>query len=239
MMEKFKQIIKRIESIETWENEEKFLVDVLVLGSSKIFIKTYNDLNEESLISIPPLLRQIQENIVVIIGITEQVYTMKEFVNKRHEPKTIMNRIKRKKYVRKEEEFDKLNGYLLGIKKLLSEFSHTNFSGAMSLFTERFQVPESIAFNKLIMKYMINLLELIFIAMVNDLYALKLTNPIMIDFKKELKQIGTLKYVTRKFPESIKNFINESKTLKNYYTDTIQDLKLNSLIISNNANKET
>jgi len=205
----------------------------LILGSSKLFIKVYGDLNNKSLVSIPPLLRQIQENIVVIIGITEQVYTMKEFVNKPHEPKTIMNRIKTKKYLGREEEFEKINGYLLGIKKMLSGFSHTNFSGTMSFFTERFQVPESIAFNKLIMKYMINLLELIFIAMVNDLYSLKLTNPTIIDFKKELKQIGTLKYVTRKFPESIKKFINESETLKNYYTDTIKDLKVNSLLIKN------
>ncbi len=238
-MKKYVEIVQHIESIEDWPTEEKFLIDALILGSSKLFIKVYGDLDDKSLVSIPPLLRQIQENIVVIIGITEQVYTMKEFVNKPYEPKTIMNRIKRIKYLGREEEFEKINGYLLGIKKMLSEFSHTNLSGTMSFFTERFQVPESIAFNKLIMKYMINLLELIFIAIVNDLYSLKLTNPTIIDFKKELKQIGTLKYVTRKFPESIKKFINESETLNNYYTDTIKDLKVNSLLMSNSVKKES
>lgn len=237
-MEKYKQIIKQIESIETWENEEKFLVDVLVLGSSKLFIKTYDDLNEKSFVSIPPLLRQIQENIVVIIGLTEQVYTMKEFVTKPHEPKTIMNRIKKIKYVGREDEFDTLNDYLLEIKKMLSEFSHTNFSGAMPLFTERFQVPESIAFNRLIMKHIMTFLEVLFIAMVNDLYSLKLIKPTIMNLKKELKQIGTLKYVTRKFPESIENFINQSEILKKYYSDTIIDFKANSLLILNNAKKK-
>ena len=234
-MKKHSIIIEKIESIENWENEEKFLVDVLVLGSSKLFIKAYEDLNKKSFVSIPPLLRQIQENIVVIIGLTEQVYTMKEFVTKPHEPKTIMNRIKKINYVGREVEFDTLNDYLLGIKKMLSEFSHTNYSGAMSLFAERFQVPESIAFNRLIMKHIMTFLEVLFIAMVNDLYSLKLIKPTIINLKKELKQIGTLKYVTRKFPESIENFINQSETLKKYYSDTIKSLKANSLLILNSA----
>lgn len=49
--------------------------------------------------------------------------------------------------------------------------------------------------------------------------------PSVMNLKKELQNIGTLKYVTRHFPESIKNFINESELLRKYYQDTIKNLR--------------
>lgn len=224
-MEKHITIIKHLEKVENWETEEKFLVDALVLSSAKLFHKSYEELNKNSLVTIAPWLRQIHENIVVIIGISENVYTLKEFVKDKHQPKTIMNRIKKQKYATKEEEFDTLNNYLLGLKEMLNKFSHTNIDGVMTLFTERFQVHESIAFNKTMMKFFITFLELPFIAMVNDLFKLELKRPQAIDIGKELKEIGTLKYVTRLFPDSIKEFISNSETLNDYYLNTIKNLR--------------
>lgn len=224
-MEKYTKVIKHLETIEDWETEESFLIDALVLSSAKLFYKSYIELIENSIVTISPWLRQIQENIVVIIGVYEKVYTLEEFVTKEHSPKTIMNRIKTQKYQLKVEEFNQLNNYLMLLKEMLNKFSHTNFEGVMTLFTERFQVPESIAFNKVMMNFFITFLEMPFVVMVNDLYKLELKIPKVIDLKKELKKIGTLQYVTRLFPESIKEFINKSDTLKNYYGKTIKDLQ--------------
>src|SRR5690606_14559172 len=95
---------------------------------------------ENSIVTISPWLRQIQENIVVIIGVYEKVYTLEEFVTKEHNPKTIMNRIKTQKYQLKVEDYNQLNNYLMLLKEMLNKFSHTNFEGVMTLFTERFQV---------------------------------------------------------------------------------------------------
>ncbi len=224
-MEKHITIIKHLEKVENWETEEKFLVDALVLSCAKLFHKSYEELNENSLVTIAPWLRQIHENIVVIIGISEKVYTLEEFVKKGHRPRTIMDRIKKQKYATKEEEFDRFDNYLFGLKKMLNKFSHTNIEGVMTLFTERFQVHESIEFNKIMMKFFITFLEILFIVMVNDLYKLAINVPQPIDLGKELKTIGTLKYVTRHFPDSIKEFISNSETLNDYYTNIIKNLR--------------
>lgn len=218
------QIIKHIECIENWKNDESFLLDALVLSCAKLFQKSCIELNENSLVTISPLLRQIQENMIVMLGITEEVYTLENFVNKKHNPKSIMNLIK-EKYNTKEEQFESVNQYLTGLKDMLNKFSHTNFEGVMTLFTERFQVHESIEFNKIMMRSFITFLEAPFIAMVNGIYKLDFKIPSIMNLKKEMKNIGTLKYVTRHFPESIKNFINESEILRKYYQDTIKDLR--------------
>ncbi len=220
----YKQIIEHIENILTWDNDESFLLDALVLSCAKLFQKSYIELNENSLVTISPLLRQIQENMIVMLGIIEEVYTLEDFVTKKHNPKSIMNLIK-EKHKTKEKEFELMNQYLMGLKDVLNKFSHTNFEGIMTLFTERFQVHESIEFNQIMMKFFITFLEAPFIIMVNEIYKLDFKTPSIMNLKKELKNIGTLKYVTRHFPESIKNFINESEILRKYYQNTINDLR--------------
>lgn len=145
-------------------------------------------------------------------------------MNKKHNPKSIMNLIK-DKYKSKEKDFEMVNQYLIGLKFMLNKFSHTNFEGIMTLFTERFQVHESIEFNNVMMRFFITLLEAPFISMVNGIYKMDFKIPSVMNLKKELQNIGTLKYVTRHFPESIKNFINESELLRKYYQDTIKNLR--------------
>lgn len=221
----YKEIIEHIEKSVTWDNEESFLLDALVLSCAKLFQKSYLELYENSLVTISPLLRQIQENMVVMLGVTEQVYTLEEFVTVKHNPKTIMNLIKEKKFKTKEDEFEIVNHYLMGLKNMLNKFSHTNIEGIMTLFTERFQVHESIEFNKIMMRFFITFLEAPFIAMVNGIYKLDFKLPSIMNLKKELQLVGSLKYVTRHFPESIKNFINESEILRKYYHNTIKDLR--------------
>lgn len=219
------ELIDFLCKIETWDSNETFLRDAIVLSSAKLLAKCHEEIDKNSIVIIAPLLRQVQENIVVISGLVEGVLTTEKFIKAKHYPADIMNRIKAKGLEIKESEFNYFNDYLKGIKEMLNKYSHTNFEGVMTLFTERFQVYEAQQFNKIIMRFVISLIETPFLVMVNYIYKLNLELPRAENFQKELKELGTLKYITRHFPDSIKEFINQSEVLKDYYLKVVTDLK--------------
>ena len=224
-VDKYIQIIERLEKIETWKDEESFLVDALIMTNAKLFMKSYKDIEEYSIVTVAPLLRQVHENIIAILGIGDGVITMKDFIDQSYKPKTVMNRIKDKNPQIDSEKFDFANNYLFEVKETLNVFTHTNFEGIMTLFTERFQVFESIEFNKIMMKFFVTFLEGPFIAIVNSIYKLDIELPPKYDLNKELKRINSLKYITRHFPEPIKEFINNSEVLNGYYKNIIDSIK--------------
>ncbi|CDR30523.1 Uncharacterised protein [Acholeplasma oculi] len=236
-MTKFDAIIEHLNKTETWINEESFLLDALMISCTKLFQKCYKDIKENSIVTISPLLRQIQENIIVMAGVSDGVYTMKDFIEKNHNPQNIMDAVKKKNAEVEIGKINLFNDYFFGIKQMLNKFSHTNFEGVMTLFTERFQVYESIEFNKIMIKFLISLLEIPFIVIVSSYYKLDIKIPKLINLKQELKEIGTLKYITRHFPESIKEFINNSDTLQGYYKNMIDNMKKISSEIMNSQSK--
>ena len=232
---KYIQIIERLEKVETWKDEESFLVDALIMTNAKLFMKSYKDIEEYSIVTVAPLLRQVHENIIAILGIGDGVITMKDFIDQSYKPKTVMNRIKDKNSQIDSEKFDLANNYLFGVKETLNVFTHTNFEGIMTLFTERFQVFESMEFNKIMMKFFVTFLEGPFIAIVNSIYKLDIELPPKYDLNKELKRINSLKYITRHFPEPIKEFINNSEVLNGYYKNIINSIKETSNEFNKNA----
>lgn len=234
-MENHQLIINELEKVETWKDEESFLVDALIMTNAKLFIKSYKDIEEYSIVTVAPLLRQVHENIIAILGIGDGVITMKDFIDKAYKPKTVMNRIKDKNPQIDSEKFDLANNYLFGVKETLNVFTHTNFEGIMTLFTERFQVFESMEFNKIMMKFFVTFLEGPFIAIVNSIYKLDIELPPKYDLNKELKRINSLKYITRHFPEPIKEFINNSEVLNGYYKNIINSIKKTSNDFNKNA----
>jgi hypothetical protein len=219
------ELIDYLSNIETWENDEAFLRDAIVLSSSKLLAKCHEEVDQNNIVIVAPLLRQVQENIIVISGLVEGVLTSKKFIKGQHNPSKIMKQIKAKGLEVKESEFDSFNEYLKGIKDMLNKYSHTNFEGVMTLFTERFQVYEVQQFNRIMMRFVISLIETPFLVMVNYIYKLNLDLPKAENYQKELKDLGTLKYITRLFPESIKEFINQSEALKGYYLNVVNYLK--------------
>lgn len=219
------ELIDFLSNIETWENDKVFLRDAIVLSGTKLLAKCHEEVEKNNIFIVAPLLRQVQENIVVISGLVEGVLTTEKFIKAKHNPADIMNRIKAKGLEIKESEFNFFNDYLKEIKEMLNKYSHTNFEGVMTLFTERFQVHEAQQFNKIMMRFVISLIETPFLVMVNYIYKLNLELPRAENFQKELKELGTLKYITRHFPDSIKEFINQSEVLKEYYLNVVSDLK--------------
>lgn len=219
------ELINYLEKIETWDSEETFLRDALVLASAKL-IRTCHEQNTIfNVVTIPPLLRQVHENFIVIIGLSERVITTENFINEKHRPKNIMNSIKKNKLQIDEISFDIFNEYLIRMKEMLNKYSHTSFEGVMTLFTERFQVYESQQFNRIMMKFIISLIEAPFLVMANYIYKLNLELPKAENIKKELKELNNLKYISRHFPDSIKDFISKSDVLRNYYQNLMVDFK--------------
>lgn len=219
------QLIEHLNSIENWDSDEFFLRDAIALASAKLLIKCHLEVADNNITFVAPLLRQVQENIIVISGLVEGVLTTSQFVENKLNPGDIMKAIENKGIEAKKDDFDKFNEYLKHMKNLLSKYSHTSFEGAMSLFTERFQVYEAQQFNKIIMKYVISLIEAPFLVMVNSIYKLNLELPQGEDFKKQLKELGTLKYISRHFPQPIKEFIEKSNVLRGYYLNMSDDFK--------------
>lgn len=218
-------LIDFLSKIETWENDEAFLRDAIVLSSAKLLAKCHEVVDQNNIVFVAPLLRQVQENIIVISGLVEGVLTSKKFIKGKYNPSKIMNLIKEKGLEVKESEFDFFNDYLKEIKETLNKFSHTSFEGVMTLFTERFQVYEAQQFNKIMMRFVISLIQIPFVVMVNYIYKLNLELPKTENYQKALKDLGTLKYISRHFPDSIKEFVNQSEVLKEYYLNAVTDFK--------------
>ena len=219
------KIIDYLNEIHNWDSNESFLKDAIILASAKLLKKCHEEIDENNIVIVAPLLRQVQENLVVISGLVEGVLTTEQFINDKHRPKDIMNSIRAKGLEIKESDFDFFNNYLQGIKDMLNKYSHTNFEGVMTLFTERFQVQEAQQFNRIMMRFVMSLIEAPFLVMVNYIYKLNLDLPKAENFQKELKELGTLKYITRHFPEPIKDYINQSDVLRDYYFNVVTNLK--------------
>lgn len=79
-------LINFLSEIETWENDEAFLRDAIVLSSAKLLAKCHEEVNQNNIVIVAPLLRQVQENITVISGLVEGVLTSKKFIEGKHNP---------------------------------------------------------------------------------------------------------------------------------------------------------
>lgn len=220
-----KQLIEHLNSIDNWDSDEIFLRDTIALASAKLLIKCHLEVADNNITFVAPLLRQVQENIIVISGLVEGVLTASQFVEKKLNPRDIMKAIENKGIEVEKDAFDTFNKYLKHMKDLLSKYSHTSFDGAMSLFTERFQVYEAQKFTKIIMRYVISLIEAPFLVMVNYIYKLDLELPKGENFNKQLKELGSLKYISRHFPQHIREFIEHSDVLRSYYLNMSGEFK--------------
>lgn len=64
------------------------------------------------------------------------------------------------------------------------------------------------------------------LVMINHIYKLNFELPKVENYTKKLKEIKPLKYITIYLPDSIKEFINHSDVLKDYYIDAVNKLKI-------------
>lgn len=225
-MNKFNEVLKIIYSKDNWKNEDEFLTDILFSSSITIINKCYAELDKgETIVLIPPLLRQVQENIVVLLGLLSEKYTIQEFIKDGNKPKTIIKRIKESEKEEHHPMIDAFSNLLQDLKDELSNYTHTSFNGAMSLFTDRFHTPETKQFNKSSMLILIHFIEALIVAFLNLYYGLEVEPPnpklIAIEFKK----VKTLKYAMNNMPEPIMRFIKDSEHLITYYRNADIEFK--------------
>lgn len=220
----YSKIVKHIELINTWESEEGFLLDALFINCAKIFQIIYDDLNNNRFIAIAPLLRQIQESLVGILGVYEKVYTMEEFIKNGVDPKTIMKRVKETGNYKNENQFNLLNDLLKSFKSMLNKYSHANFDGLMFMFTDRFKDDYSNQYNRTLFKSGMVLIETVYIIMVKINYKIDIKIPIN-NLDEEVKRLKSIKYIINKYPESIKEFIMNSPNINEYYNGMFKKIK--------------
>ena len=115
-------IIEYLNQIEDWKSNEDFLRDAVILSSANIIEKCKEDVEANYIITIPPLLRQVQENLIVIIGLVQGDLTLEKFLTEEHNPKDIMKAVRNKKTDENLNDFDQLNEFLLSLKEVLNKF---------------------------------------------------------------------------------------------------------------------
>lgn len=76
------ELIDFLCKIETWDNNEMFLRDAIVMSSAKLLVKCHEEVQKNNFVIIAPLLRQVQENLIVILGLVEGVLSA-EKIHKR------------------------------------------------------------------------------------------------------------------------------------------------------------
>jgi len=234
-MERYQALLNQINTANGWPSDERFFIDVLTKSTVKLIEFCYEDLNDYCLIRIFPILRQVQENCIALIGFGESILSAKEFYDKKCNSKLIFRRLSNKplKAEIDRQKISFVSEYLKGIKDLLNHYSHTNIDGLMQLFIEEYQVYEAKRFNVIIVKYLIDLTEVIFISIANRIYKTSIDLPDIINLNKELKEIGNLRFIADKLPEHISVFIKKSDLLKDYYNQMIFEIKEQVNVIKN------
>jgi len=220
--------VEFLENIDDWETEEGFLITATMISSFKIINKCYEDIERDYIISIAPMLRQVQESIIVVFGLYYKVLTLKKYLSvKKVNYKKIMENIKLRTVGKEKEDFEKLDNLLQAFKKQLNDFSHNNFKGVMLLYGERHYSVDIKRLNRLMMKYFIKMFEAIFVVMTNHIFICSFNVPKGALTKSKLKEFSDLKYMTNRFPIKIREFFKNSDTLNDYYIKIYNDIKNN------------
>ena len=76
--QRFDSIINELQQKTNWKNEKEFTIDALVSKSLQLMNKSYEFLDNYELIIIPLLLRQVQEDIIWILGLESDVITLSD-----------------------------------------------------------------------------------------------------------------------------------------------------------------
>ena len=123
---KYDNLLLYLHSIEEWPSENAFLIDVLSIGSIKFINKCNFELSGDMILSIPPLLRQVQENIVKLLGLIDNVYSLEDFINKAKKPSEIMDSVAKNNPQINEDKWWLGDTYIHGLKGILNDFCHSN-----------------------------------------------------------------------------------------------------------------
>lgn len=217
MNSKFNDILNILHNKLDWECEEEFLRDAIFSGSIQLINKCYGYLVEYSLLVIPPLLRQIQENIVILIGLKANFLDSKKIIKGEINARKIFEKIYDLPDANK-EDIGKVDFLLKKIKKLLNdEYSHSNVNGIMHYYFLEHHSDEVQQVNKLNMELLIAYLDIILTALINDVYELNIKLPDEKGFQKKFKELPSLKYADKNLPKEIKVFLRNSKNLSGYF----------------------
>ncbi len=225
-MTKYSKLISFLESTEDWKVEEDFFIDVLIYNNLKLLEKINLELDANRFTIVPLLLRQFHENIIILLGLTMEVYTLDDFVNKKHNPNDIMEKIKNKIDKKEIKNFNKLNKDLKDFKNLLNKYSHTNIDIIIFNFFKKNVMYTSIILNKMLFYLITTYLEIILIASINKKYNHKINLPNIKGFESKIdyKRIFNDEHKIT-MPRQIENAFEKFPAIKKHYSSIKEDIQ--------------
>lgn len=230
----YKEALHNIKQRDNWENTEAFFIDAIIKGSISLIDDCYMDIKNNNILRIFPIIRQVHENCLIIFGLGTKVITATNFISGKIDYKNIISKAAKLEDTTElaKEQSIIVDNYLKEIKKILNKYSHSNFDGVMQLYLEEYQVLEVLSFNKLMATITLQLVESVFIVLVNSFYSTNIGFPNIKRNVKELKSIKNLKYIKDRLPENIRNYIVNNDIINEHLQkmfDQIKSITLDSI----------
>lgn len=122
------------------------------------------------------------------------------------------------------ESLDILNTFLKNIKQLLNDYSHSNIDAIMQSYLMEHHSDEMIQFNKFAIEVLISILECILIALINSVYNMNIVFPSHHELHQKYKDLPSLRYVDKKIPREVKEFLRTSEHLSVYLVDKVSKM---------------
>jgi hypothetical protein len=222
MKGKFKNFIDELNKKTHWKDEKEFVLDATFSSSAQILEKCYLFLENYDLLTIPPLLRQVQENIVIIFGLSTDTLDLIEFIEnndeKRIDAKKVFKKISKLPNVNK-EEFDFFDTLLTEIKKILNTYTHTNIVNIMHYYLLEHHSYEAKEFNSFFVNMVISFLDIILTILINGNYKYNIKIPNKTNLSRGKKVLQSLKYADKCLPKEIRDFFKKSEILSKYFDE--------------------
>jgi len=229
--QRFDSIINELQQKTNWKNEKEFTIDALVSKSLQLMNKSYEFLDNYELIIIPLLLRQVQEDIIWILGLESDVITLSDIYstedNKSINSDKVFKKLIKLSGINKEETTD-LSDQLKEYKKFLNILNHTNIEMVLHNYLKSHQPINLRTIPSFTMKLIIIFLDGIITTIVNRIYNFNIEPVNKELLYKEINDLPNIFEFTKDLNEEVAIFLAETEHISNYvinlYVKTLRNL---------------
>lgn len=215
-MDSMQEILDFLQKDYTWHNDEDFIVSQLFEMSFRNLLVCEQYLKSNYKTLIFPLLRQVKESSIIILGIDAKVLTADDFIHKKHSIKVIIERIRKNTKVNDNKNVEILNQYYNSLKKPLNDYAHINFETLMMHFTERLKDNLIDNYYEITINTFIYLLDYPLLVMFNHKYRTNLSLPALSKIEENINKLKSFRHILYKMELKELNFIKKSTNITNY-----------------------
>lgn len=216
-MDSMQEILDFLQKNYTWQNDEDFIVSQLFEMSFKNLLVCEQYLKSNYKTLIFPLLRQVKESSIIILGIDEKVMTADDFIQKKYSQKDIIKRIRESSKVSDNKNVEILNQYYNSLKDPLNDYAHVNFETLMMHFTERLKDALMDNYFEITINTFIYLLQYPLVGMFNHKYKSSFNLPTLSKIEENIKKMKNFRHILYKIDLKEIDFIKKSTNITNYF----------------------